>query len=580
MDDQFIGNYKVLKKIGAGGMAKVYLAVHKDIPNLKVVLKILSDARLVERFKQEADKLALLDGHGSICQIKHFFNHGEEMAIAMEFIDGTTLEALIEEKKKMSVCDSVKICSDVLGTLEFAHQKGIYHRDIKPGNIMIDKNGRVKIIDFGIAKAETDPNLTVAGYSVGTPAYMAPEQFTPTADTNYAQVDVYAVGTMLYYMLTGELPFKGDNQFVIREAKLFSEPKHPRVINREVPRQLEDIILKAMDRDPEERYKNCTEMLAALRALPVNAEISKETVHAETPEAEKPPEKKGPFVRVVSVAAALIFIAAAVYVAFFTGEEKLPPDTPGLFMPSDGAVLNTARPEFSWSSVLEEGGSYIFQYDNDSLFSNPTTIPDLSRNSFTFQDSLENGLYFWRIKAVDNNDLQSEYSNIFSFTIDILPPEAPQGMVVIAVKPSGDIFIDGNLYSRNREGAEIPLDTGRHVIRVRNSSSNEKAIDKTITLTADAREELSFNFTFPEPEPVEPTEKFGRLSVGSKPLNGAVVYIDGKRQERQTPNTYNIKAGNHVIRAVLMLDDREITKIDTILVAKDSTSKVIFDFEE
>jgi serine/threonine protein kinase len=385
---------------------------------------------------------------------------------------------------------------------------------------------------------------------------------------------------MLYYMLTGELPFKGDNQFVIREAKLFSEPKRPRDLNREIPRQLEDIILKAMDRDPEERYKTSTEMVEALRALPVSPEISKETVHGEVPETGRPPGKKSPLVRTVSIVAALIFIAAAIYVTFFTGKEEIPPDIPSLFTPTDEAVLSTARPEFNWSSTLEDNGSYVLQYDSDSLFSNPTVIPDLSGNAFNLGDTLSNGMYFWRVKAVSEDGLHSDYSNIFSFTVNVPPPETPQGSVEIAIKPGGDIYIDGSLFSRNKSRANVTLDTGRHIIRARNSSSIEKAIDRTIYLAAGSSEQLSFNFTFPEPEPDEPPETYGRLSVGSRPLNGAVVYINGERQERQTPNTYKIKSGKHIIRAVLTLNDRELTRTDTIFVAQDSTSKVIFSFEE
>ena len=204
MTDEHIGNYKVIEKVGAGGMAKVYLAVHKDVPNLKVVLKILSDSRLIDRFRQEADKMALLDGHGNICQIKHFFNHEDNLVIAMEYIQGKTLEELINAREKIPVKEAVDIAIKVLETLQFAHKKKIYHRDIKPSNIMIDNSGQVKIIDFGIAKAEDDPDLTVAGSACGTPSYMAPEQFTPSVRTNYALVDIYAVGTTLFHMLTGK----------------------------------------------------------------------------------------------------------------------------------------------------------------------------------------------------------------------------------------------------------------------------------------------------------------------------------------------------------------------------------------
>ncbi|MEW5995832.1 MAG: serine/threonine-protein kinase, partial [Candidatus Zixiibacteriota bacterium] len=231
MEDQSIGNYKVLRQMGAGGMARVYLAVHQDVPNLKVVLKILTDPRLGERFKGEADKLALLDGHPNICQIKHFFRHGDDTVIVMEHIDGVTLQDRIDAEGKLPLEESLQIISDVLDILGFAHQKGIYHRDIKPGNIMLDKKGQVKIIDFGIAKAETDPSLTLAGSACGTPAYMAPEQFTPSADTNYALVDVYAAGATLFTMLTGQSAYTGDNEFAIRDAKLFNDVPRVRSLN-------------------------------------------------------------------------------------------------------------------------------------------------------------------------------------------------------------------------------------------------------------------------------------------------------------------------------------------------------------
>ena len=227
-DQQFIGEYRVLQKIGAGGMGKVFLAVHRDVPNLKVILKTLTDPRLADRFHQEADKLALLDGHPAICRIKHFFQYGEELVIAMEYIEGLTLDKKYELEGQPSIDEAVKMVCEILDILEFAHGKGIAHRDIKPSNVMIDKAGRIKVIDFGIAKAESDPNLTQAGAGLGTPAYMAPEQFNPSPDTNFAIADVYAAGTCLYFLLTGKLPFKADNEFAMRDAKLFSKPAKPR----------------------------------------------------------------------------------------------------------------------------------------------------------------------------------------------------------------------------------------------------------------------------------------------------------------------------------------------------------------
>ncbi|MEA3297518.1 MAG: serine/threonine-protein kinase, partial [candidate division Zixibacteria bacterium] len=281
MEDEFLGSYRILKKAGAGGMSKVYLGVHQNVPNLKVILKILEDPRMGERFKQEADKLALLDGHPNICGIKDFFNHGDNTVIAMEYIDGITLEDKIKQEGKLSVGEALQITCKVLDVLGFAHREGIYHRDIKPGNIMIDKRGQVKIIDFGIAKGKTDPNLTIAGTACGTPAYMAPEQFSPSEDTDYALVDIYAIGTTLYMMLTGELPFKGDNPFLIRDTKLTSDPPLPRSINPDIKKTLEKIIMKSLARHTEDRYRSANEMRKALVAFHPGSEEDFQSVVAE-----------------------------------------------------------------------------------------------------------------------------------------------------------------------------------------------------------------------------------------------------------------------------------------------------------
>ncbi|MCK4538964.1 MAG: serine/threonine protein kinase [Candidatus Krumholzibacteria bacterium] len=264
MTERQIGNYKILKQIGVGGMAKVYLAVHKDVPNLKLVLKILSNSQHAERFMQEADKLALLDGNPNICQIRHFFDHEDELVIAMEYIDGSSLEQMIEEKDSFSITESLKIVTDLLGGLAPAHSQNIYHRDLKPGNIMFDGKGVLKIIDFGIAKGKTDPQMTIVGTAAGTPEYMAPEQFTGGEDLDYSKCDIYAVGTILYRLITGELPFKGANEFVLRDAKMFEEPPVPSSLAGNISKELDKVILKAIDKDPGARFSSMEEMRTEL----------------------------------------------------------------------------------------------------------------------------------------------------------------------------------------------------------------------------------------------------------------------------------------------------------------------------
>jgi len=358
MADQLIGNYRVIKQIGAGGMAKVYLAVHKDIPNLKVILKILSDPRLVQRFKQEADKLALLDGHPNICRIKHFFTHGEDVVIAMEYIEGIALDEKLRSQGRLPIGESIRIVERVLDILEFAHQRGIYHRDIKPSNVMIDQTGTVKIIDFGIAKAKTDPDLTIAGTACGTPAYMAPEQFTPSDDTNYALVDIYATGTTLYRMLTGELPFKGDNEFALRDAKLFTDPPRPRDLAAGISRELETCILRAIAKKPEERFQSAGEMRTSLCSA-VTQQAFRETDKTQDIAVSRPkPSRKG---RTAGIVGSLVVLAAAVGGWFFLRpQEPQPPALVTLLSPSMGERLTErAAPSLSWSETAGENGRYI-----------------------------------------------------------------------------------------------------------------------------------------------------------------------------------------------------------------------------
>ncbi|MCU0639643.1 MAG: protein kinase [Candidatus Krumholzibacteria bacterium] len=267
MTERTIGNYKILKQIGAGGMAKVYLAVHKDVPNLKVVLKILSSPQHAERFMQEADKLALLERNPNVCHIRHFFNHEDELVIAMEYIDGKSLEEMIAEKVRFSVEETAAIAADLLTALGSAHEKEIYHRDIKPGNVMFEKDGMLKIIDFGIAKGKADPQMTIVGTATGTPEYMAPEQFAGGEQLDYARCDIYAVGTMMYRMLTGEPPFKGANEFVLRDAKMFEDPVAPSRLNGEISGRMDKLILKAIDKDPARRFASALEMRDELLAI-------------------------------------------------------------------------------------------------------------------------------------------------------------------------------------------------------------------------------------------------------------------------------------------------------------------------
>ncbi len=575
MNDQFIGNYRVVDKVGAGGMARVYLGVHKDVANLKVVLKILSDPRLVERFRQEADKLAVLDGHPNVCRIKDFFTHGNDTVIAMEYIVGQSVEERLKTDGRIPIDESVKIVSDVLDVLHFAHGNGIYHRDIKPSNIMIDKSGQVKVIDFGIAKSESDPNLTTAGAMCGTPLYMAPEQFTQTAGTDYAKVDIYAAGTTLYHMLTGELPFKGDNEFILRDAKLATDPPLPRSINPGISKALENIILKSIDRDPENRFSSPAAMRRDLMAMLSNDATPQE----QTREVSVGPNSPSSGLPAKKVAMGVVGVLALAVIAFvimkFIGGE---PDAPGLRLlaPADGRVFTeTNHPTLSWQDVVGQGGSYILEYAGDSAFSGARTLTGLSGGNHTFVDALDPGSYYWRVYPVGGDGRIGEKSALSSFTIDLAAPVVVTGILAIDVSPSGDIFFDDDEVASNADGFSGEVDTGQHVIKIENSRSRQKRYVDTVTVAGGETVRREYAFTFPQAR-VE--QKFGEARVGSRP-RGASVYIDGELQPQKTNYTFMLEPGRHIIKSTMTLDGREIEHTDTVRIVADSSLKVLFDFE-
>jgi serine/threonine protein kinase len=511
MENQFIGSYQVVRKIGAGGMAKVYLAVHKDVPNLKVVLKILSDPSLVERFRQEADKLALLDGHPNICQIKHFFSHGEDMVIAMEYIDGTTLDEMIQSRQRLEVSEALKIISDVLDILDFAHQKEIYHRDIKPSNIMVDVTGRVKVIDFGIAKAKTDPNLTTAGFACGTPAYMAPEQFTPNEKTDYCRVDIYAVGTTLFYMLTGQMPFDGDNEFALRDAKLFNDPLKPRLLNSEVSKPLEEIILRAIEREPESRFHSASEMRHVVEEFRRNA--TSFAVDKGKPGAAEPDPKKtsNKMTLIVAVLAGLAAVIIGGYFLFF----------------SRGAIDKKQFP--------------------------PVTQPIPSKDTVVSAAALQ---------SVQNIS----------------------GLIAMTVTPRGDLYINGNRVASQITERAITLDSGKYALEIRNSKALKKILYDTLFLRPGDTLKRSYSFQMPETKsaPVEtpPEVAQGTAIIGSTPRGAHIIIDDVFQDKRQTPYSFKLNPGKHLVTLKINLDGKELERDTAVTVGAGETAKININFEE
>jgi serine/threonine protein kinase len=264
---------RIVSEIGQGGMGVVYLAEHVALPKrfaIKSLSKAFSrDPNFHERFYREAQKQALLDSP-YIVQVTDFFEDDGQYFLVMEFVDGQDLSQLIKSRGKLSPSEAITIFRDVLTGLKFAHDKGIVHRDMKPSNVLIDKSGRARIMDFGIAimAGAVEKRLTAAGATIGSPWYMSPEQITRRGDdTIDKRTDIYALGIVLFEMLTGDIPFDGDTAFSIQEQQVKSPAPDPRQKSPEISEALARIVLKAMAKNPDERFQSCGEFLQALEAL-------------------------------------------------------------------------------------------------------------------------------------------------------------------------------------------------------------------------------------------------------------------------------------------------------------------------
>ncbi|HWO22986.1 MAG TPA: serine/threonine-protein kinase [Kofleriaceae bacterium] len=278
MPGQTIGGYRILDKLGEGGMGKVYAAAH-ELLGKKVAIKVLlpqhsQNAELVQRFFNEA-RAATRINHPGIVEIFDFGRDQDGSAyIVMEYLRGESLAARLEREHTLSPAMVMRIIGQVTNALGQAHREGIIHRDLKPDNIFLvpdpDVIGgeRAKILDFGIAKLTEDATAGVktrAGVVIGTPTYMAPEQFRAASSVDH-RADIYALGVVLYEMLTGRPPFMAEGLMAMMEMHMFESPPPPRSLVPALSQALEQVVLRALAKRPEDRQASAEELARELAA--------------------------------------------------------------------------------------------------------------------------------------------------------------------------------------------------------------------------------------------------------------------------------------------------------------------------
>jgi eukaryotic-like serine/threonine-protein kinase len=324
------GRYRVIRRLGSGGMADVYCAEDTQLGR-QVALKLLyrrfaEDAEFVERFRREASSAAGLQ-HPNVVGI---FDRGEwdgTYYIAMEFLPGRNLKQVVRDHGALEPALAVDLVVQILKAARFAHRRGIVHRDIKPHNVIVDDEGRAKVTDFGIARAGTS-EMTETGSIMGTAQYLSPEQ--AQGHPVDARSDLYSIGIVLYELLTGQLPFDADSPVTIALKQVSEEPVSPMRLNPAVSPALDAVVMRALRKDPAQRFQDADAFIAALESALTGGYVETVAV-AEDPVALLEEEDRRDRRRIAVIALILLALAALAVGAWllFSPEQRSVPDVVG-----------------------------------------------------------------------------------------------------------------------------------------------------------------------------------------------------------------------------------------------------------
>ena len=332
----FADRYLVIEDLGKGGMGKVYKVLDREI-NEKVALKLIkreisADRQTIERFQNEI-KITRRITHKNVCRMYHLGRENDTYYITMEFIRGENLKKIIRMTKELSLEATLNIARQICDGLVEAHRLGIVHRDLKPQNIMIDEEGDVRIMDFGIASSIETKGATLPGMMIGTPEYMSPEQID--GGEVDARSDIYSLGIIIYELLTGKTPFSGETPWSVAVKHKNDLPHDPRELNPAIPEAMSRVILKCLEKQKEKRYQSAEELLTDLVSIEEKHTRTETRLKAKQAAKAKPSttarrtvfktRSKKPAVRAIAAAGILVVLGLLLWKLIFDRTPAAPP---------------------------------------------------------------------------------------------------------------------------------------------------------------------------------------------------------------------------------------------------------------
>jgi serine/threonine-protein kinase len=480
IDTIFDGRYRILRKLGAGGMAAVYLAEDDELGR-RVAIKILNDRYandelFVERFRREAKSAAGLS-HPNIVSV---YDRGEAEGtyyIAMEVIEGRSLKESIRTQGRLRPAQAIAYTRQILAALRFAHRNGIIHRDIKPHNILVGAEERLKVTDFGIARAGAS-QMTEAGSIMGTAQYLSPEQARGAPVT--AASDLYSVGIVLYEMLTGNVPFTGDTPVEIAMKHLNEQPHPPSALAPGIPADLDRVVLRALAKHPSDRYQSAEEFDSDLARIEAGLPVARETTEAAT--------------AILAGSAAPLPATASTQVLDREPPRQAPPRRPPPHDPY-AEPPRRKRSIFPWllAIVLLAGaavaGWYVYQRVQDELTARePVAVP----NVVGLKQARAVGL-------IEDAELEANVQETFS-------DDVPKGEVIDQDPTAG---------TRIAKGETVSITVSAGVEQVAVPKVSGKAVTEAIQILSDAGLDSQVREVFSERDP--------GLVVGQNPKAGTEV---------------------------------------------------------